>query len=243
MSSSSQGIAPDHPNLVLAVGRLKRLQWLWAGLLAALGILAIGASGFGQPVVPVVWIIIAGLLAYQVQPIFLALVAVAWGFSLLLLVPGVEATLGADPITRLFGANTVEILALALVRLLLLATAWNQFMFYRMLYGTSQAGGLDDALPPIPVVIPNPSDRLALWARWLGFLGVLAALASVPLARSSATLAVVGIAYGLSIFSVGLGLGSAFSPTRRRTAALVGVGLGCLALVLALAFGRVFLAG
>ncbi|HSR47222.1 MAG TPA: hypothetical protein VLL77_04475 [Anaerolineales bacterium] len=243
MRNPSEPIAPDHPNLVLAVGRLRRLQWLWAGLFAALGILATAGTGFAQPVLPLVWIVIAAVLAIRVQPILLALVAVAWGFSLLLSVPGVEATLGHDPISRLFGGNTIELIALAIVRIILLVTAWNQFLFYRMLYGTALAAGLDESLPAIPAVIPNPSDTVAVWSRLLGFLGVILALASVPLSGDRYASQLLGAVYGLSVFAVGLGLGAAFTPTNRRPAALVGIGLGCVAVLLGLFIGRALLAG
>lgn len=243
MSLPPAPIPADHPNLALAVGRLRRLQWLWAALCATLGALALAGVGLRQPILGIVWITIAGLLAWRVQPILLALLAVAWGFSMILLVPGVQDLLGADPISRLFGGSTIEVLVLALVRILLLVTAWNQFLFYRMLYGTSGAAGLDESLPAIPAVIPNPSDIVAHLARLIGFLGVIAALAAVPLSGAPLAIHLLPLAYGLSVFAVGLGLGAAFTPTTRRTSALIGVGLGCLAILVALLVGRALFSG
>jgi hypothetical protein len=228
----------DHPNLILAVGRLRRLQWIWALLFAGLGGLALASTRFTEPFLPLTWITIAALLVPTPQPIFLSLVAVAWGFSLIFLVPGIAQTLGTDPITRLLGSGAVEIAASAIVRLILLVTAWNQFLFYRLLYGTQGAAGLDPSLAPIPSVIPNPSDRVAVWARLLGFLGLMAAVLSVPLSSASLRLAVLGAAYSGAVFAVGLGLGAAFVPTTRRSMALTGVALGCASLLAALLVGR-----
>jgi len=132
----------DHPNLLLAVGRLRRMQWIWAVLFAGLGGLALASTGIGQPFLPMTWITIAAILVAGPQPIYLSLAAVAWAFSLIFLVPGIPQTLGADPITLLLGGGPVEVIALAVVRLVLLITAWNQFLLYRLLYGTQQAAGL-----------------------------------------------------------------------------------------------------
>jgi hypothetical protein len=227
----------DHPSLLLAVGRLRRTQWVWAVLFAGLGGLALVANGFAEAFLPLTWIAIAALLALQPQPILLSLVAVAWGFSLVFLIPGVAQTIGTDPITRLLAGGAVEIAALAIVRIVLLVTAWNQFLFYRLLYGTQGAHGLDPALAPIPAVLANPSDRGAVWSRLFGFLGVAAALLSIPLSATPRT-TLLGAAYAGSVFAVGLGLGAAFVPTSRRAMALTGVFLGCAALLTALLVGR-----
>jgi hypothetical protein len=98
-----------------------------------------------------------------------------------------------------------------------------------MLYGTAQASGLDPALPPVPEVIPNHSDRLALWSAALGALGLLAAWGGAALAPAAWTIGVRTLAVAAAAFALGLGLGAAFSPTRRRGAALAGAGLGALA--------------
>jgi hypothetical protein len=67
----------DHPNLLLAVGRLRRFQWVWAVLFAGLGGLALASSGIRQPFLPLTWITIAAILVAGPQPIS-CLVAVAW---------------------------------------------------------------------------------------------------------------------------------------------------------------------
>ncbi len=242
-ASPPSAIVADHPNLLLAVGRLRRLQWLWAVLFAALGGLALASAGLERPLVPLTWIAIAALLVRRPEPLLLALVASAWGLSMVFLVPGVRLVLGGDPISRLFSTGAIELIAMAVVRILLLVTAWNQFLFYRLLYGTQGAAGLDPSLAPIPAVLPNPSDRTAISARMIGFLALMASLASVPLAGATAGLSFLSLAYGGSVLAVGLGLGSAFVPTHRRTMALWGVGLGCAALLATLLIGRALYAG
>jgi len=243
MNPSPASLPADHPSFLLAVGRLRRLQWLWAALFGALGGVALASTGLRQPLIPLTWITIAVLLVIRPEPLLLALVASTWGLSMVFLIPGVRLALGGDPISRLFTAGTLELVATVVVRILLLITAWNQFHFYRLLYGTEGAAGLDPSMSPIPAVLPNPSDRAAITARLLGFLALMASLASVPLADASAGLSFLALAYGGSVLAVGLGLGSAFVPTHRRTMALWGVGLGCVALLAALLVGRALYPG
>ena len=238
MTSASSAPPVDHPNLQVAVSRLRRMQWVWAVLFALLGGLALASTGPTQPLFPLTWLTIAAILAIGPQPIYLALVAVAWGLSLIFLIPGISQALGTDPITRLLGGGLAETAAAAIVRVILLVMAWNQFLLYRLLYGTQGAAGLDASLPPIPPVIPNPSDRLAVWARWTGFVGVMAAVVAVPMSNPAARANSLGLAYAGAVFSIGLGLGAAFVPTHRRSVALTGVALGGLALLAALLVGR-----
>ena len=243
MASAPSAPPVDHPNLLLAVSRLRRMQIAWAILFAGLGGLALASGGLAQPIVPLTWIIIAVLLMARPEPLILALVSAAWGLSMIFLVPGARLALGGDPISRIFATDVVETLAIAVVRLVLLVAAWNQFLFYRLLYGTEGAAGLDPSLPPIPAVLANPGDRTAILARLAGFLAVMASLASVPLVDSPAGALLLGLAYSSAVLAVGLGLGSAFVPTRRRAVALTGIGFGCAALVAALLIGRALYPG
>ncbi len=191
-----------------------------------------------HPMLPLTWLAIAALLVGRPQPVVLGLVAVAWGFSMVFLIPGIQLVLGGDPLALLLSGSWVETLAQAIVRVLLLITAWNQFLFYRLLYGTQAATGLDPTLEPIPEVLPNPSARASLASRGIGFIGIMSALMAVPLYGSGAGSLLLGLNYGCSVFATGLGLGSAFVPNQHRGIALAGVLLGCLGLIAGLIVGR-----
>jgi hypothetical protein len=123
------------------------------------------------------------------------------------------------------------------VRVILLVTAWNQFLLYRLLYGTEAATGLDPSLPSIPEMIPNHSDLLALASRALGAVSLIASMAAGTSAGSWSSY-LLGFGISLSVIGLGLGLGAAFSPTRRRAAALTGAGLSAFSFVASLAIGR-----
>lgn len=239
-SSGPQALAIDHPGLVHAVGRLRRALWVWAGLFAGMGLLAFVTMGRTHPVVAVSWMVPAIVLVADRQPAFLALVAAQWGLSLIVLVPGVAAVFGGDPVTISIGGTLPEIVGLSVVRLILMVTAWNQFMFYRMLYGTSRASGLDPSLPPVPEVITNRSDTLAWLSRLAGFLGVCLVLAGLGLRAAGNIDLWLSAALLLSTLAMGLGLGATFSPTQRRGRALAGIGLGFLAFLGSLAIGAFF---
>ena len=193
-------------------------------------------AGGGALIPALGWFAAAALMALLPQPALLSLSAALWALSLLAWIPGVGAALGNDPFTVLLQPGPFESLGLAVVRLLLAAMAWNQFLFYRMLYGTGGAAGLDAGLPPIPEVIRNLSDRWSLAARALGAMALVVALLAwvvPPSLRPSGLQAGVVLAS----FALGLGLGAAFSPTQRRGAALLGVGLAGIAIVASLAVG------
>lgn len=229
-------LSSDDPNLRQAALRMRRTLWIWAALAAGMGILSAAPAGGGTLVPAVGWLAAAALLAVLPQPALLALNAAIWALSLLAWIPGVGAALGTDPLAVLLQPGTFESLGLAVVRLLLAATAWNQFLFYRMLYGTGRAAGLDASLPPIPEVVRNLSDRLAKAALALGAAALAVASVSwavtLPLRPTGVRAGVV-----LASFALGLGLGAAFSPTQRRAAALLGVGMAGIAIVVALAAG------
>jgi hypothetical protein len=179
----------------------------------------------------------AGLLALSVQPAYLALVAVLWGSSLIRLVPGVAQVFGPDILVGVLGNSWLEIAAAALVRIVLMVTAWNQFMLYRLLYGTAAFTGGEHGVAPIPEVIPNRTDRLAGIALLIASVGLLGCLISIPSGRPPSQVLAAHGALVLGTYAIGLGLGAAFSPTRRRTAALWAIALGALAILAALTLG------
>jgi len=229
-------LTPEHPNLRQAAGRLRRTMWVWAALAAGMGVLTAFPAIGGSLVQALGWFAAAALMALFVQPVLLALAAVQWALSLVSWIPGVPHIIGGDPMTALLNPGAFESFGLALVRVLLAITAWNQFLFYRMLYGTGRSAGLDSSLPPIPEVVTNRTDTWALAARALGVLGLAAALLALPL-TSPARLLAIQAGLVLASLGIGLGMGTAFSPTGRRGAALFGVGAAVAAFVLALAAG------
>ncbi len=231
----------DDPKLQAAVARWRRLSWLWALLCAGVGGLSLAVGGPAHAGLALSWIALAALLVTLVQPLLLASVAVSLGFSLVLLVPGVEPALGPDPLAGLFGGGLPGTLGIGVVRVLLMVTAWTQLLFYRLLYGTEDIASFDPKLPAIPELVPNGSDPAAWASRLGGFLAVVVSLGSIPLRDGGYLPHALGLAYSLSVLSAGLGLGAAFSPTHRRGTALTGVILSMVALVATLLIGRAFL--
>lgn len=185
------------------------------------------------------WTVALVLLAFGRQPAYLALLTLLWGLSLIRLVPGIAVVFGADPLNGLFGGSVIEMIALVIARLLLMITAWNQFMFYRLLYGTAGASGLSSDLPPIPEIIPNHSRRLAWWGRLVGFLALLLVLTALSLNSSQWSTWLVQAAFEGAILALGLGLGAAFSPIKQRGVAIGAIGLGVFAFWGAIGAGRI----
>lgn len=235
----SSTLSPDDPNLIIATNRLSRTLRVWAALFAGAGVLTIIASQGRQPIIALQWIIIAFILAVGKQPVYLALASIQWGLSLTLLIPSLSWILGPDPLSYLIYDSSIENIALGLVRVVLMIVAWNQFLFYRMLYGTAEASGLDADLPPIPEVIPNRTDRIAEVSRFLGLFGVVASIAAFSLQTHNLALPALRLSFTGAIFALGLGLGVAFSPTQRRSAALTSVGLGVATFLITILTSRV----
>ena len=229
-------LTSEHPNLRHAATRLRRTPWIWVALAAGMGLLTAAPAAGGELVPAIGWFAAAVLMALFAQPVLLALTAVQWALSMVAWIPGVARISGADALTTLLQPGAFESIGLAIVRVLLAITAWNQFLFYRMLYGTGQAAGLDPNLPPIPEVVPNRTDAWALASRLLGGVAIVAGLVALAL-TTPARLVLIQVGLLLASLALGLGLGAAFSPTTRRGAALLGAGLGGVGFVLALAAG------
>jgi hypothetical protein len=184
------------------------------------------------------WFAVAAAAALTRAPALLALIAIQLGLSSLWLLPGIPGLLGPDPLLLLFEGGLVERLSLIVVRILLLMMVWNQFMFYRMLYGTAEASGLSEDLPVIPEVIPNRTDRLARLARICGALALASLWFLTFLSDSVDPALLANLTYTLVIMAIGLGAGSAFAPTRVRGVALTGAGLGLVVFLGLLVLGR-----
>lgn len=227
----------DTPNLKLAVTRLRRTLWVWATLMGGMGLLTFYANP-EHPFEALPWLAAATLMAFGIQPAYLALSAFEWGISLTSFIPGVRYAFGADPLVAPPDVGPLGVVGLAFARVLFLVTAWNQFLLYRLLYGTRRAAGLDANLPAIPEMIPNRTDTLALAGRILAVLSLTASVLPWFLIPSQRLLT-LALARAMSILAIGLGLGAAFSPTQRRDAAMLAVWIGAAGLLVSLALARI----
>lgn len=228
----------DHPHLVSAVSRLRRNLWVWAGLFLAMAGLTYGAQGQAHILRTAPWIAGALLLALGRQPAFLAMVSIFWGLELIHLVPGAEAALGPNPLSASLGSGALELLGYAILEAVMLITAWNQFMFFRMLYGSEGFSGLDPDSPPIPEVVPNRTSALAWSSLALGFGAIVVSAIAISTAGRGSSGWAIEAALGLSEMAIGLGLGVAFSPTTRRRLALGGMLMGAAGFALSLAINQ-----
>jgi hypothetical protein len=230
-------LSKTDPNLLAAVARLRRVQQLWGLLLIALGVLTELAAASAHPVAGVPYILIGFLALRWADPALLAAIAALMVFSMVPTLNPRLTLLGPDPIVSLTGISLVEQVALVIGKGLIVLTAANQFFLYRFLYGTARAHTDDPSQPIIPPMVPNRTNALARWARLIALVG--AALAVAALALSAVDPAaylpqiLAEIAGSLAVMAVGIGLGSAFSPTDQRPAALLAVGAGLLAYLLA----------
>jgi hypothetical protein len=170
------------------------------------------------------------------QPALLALVSVTWALSLLGLVPAINQVFALDPIVLMFEAGFLEGIALAFVRGILVVMAWNQFLFYRMLYGTGGTFGLEPGVPDIPEMVLNRTSLLETYSRWAGIAGGAIILAAY-LVPGNLILPMLSSSLGAAMVAVGLGVGVAFSPTERRPAALGSIVVGAIIFVASIMSG------
>lgn len=230
--------SPDHPNLLQAVARLKRIFLAWGGLILLMGLFTAVVLRETFPLAPLPWLVTGVIVLTGRQPAYLGLVAMLWGMSIVTLIPNVSTLIGPDPISNLFELSAIEGIALGVVRVLLLIMAWNQFMYYRMLYGTKQMSGLPPDLPAIPEMVPNKTVEIARAAQLIGVLGFIAALGAAGVESHGVMVNLITIAYSISILSIGLGLGVVFSPTTRRSIALSAIGIGVIVFITIFLIGR-----
>lgn len=207
---------------------------MFAGM-AALAYVTVGSS---NPWSILPWAATAVALAAWDQPVLLAQAAVLWALSLVTLFPNLAKVFGGDPVAEVFPPGAIEIIGQSVVRLVLAITTWNQFMLYRMLYGTARGLGLPAGQPAIPEVIPNQTNRTAAIAATLAGLALIASIAATVPAVDALRQGAAQAGFAFSLLAIGLGLGTAFSPTDRRGLALFGAGGGMVAFLIALAAGR-----
>ena len=206
--------------------------------MAIVGVLSTLVLRERYPLAALPWIITAALLLIGLQPVYLALVAVQWGLSIVALIPGIGGQLGPDPLSYVFESGLFEAVVLVAIRIIMVVTAFNQFLFYRLLYGTERMTGVEEGLPPIPAIVENKTDLLAQIARGSGLFAVLAAFTAGVFLEDRFSTLLLSLAVGLATYAIGFGIGSAFSPTNRRGAALTGVGLGALGFLMAVIIAR-----
>lgn len=230
-------LSKTDPNLLTGVRRLQRVQKVWGALLIGLGVITELAATSAHPVSGVPFIAVGLFVLRWPEPAMLAVVAALVGFSI---VPSINprlTILGPDPFLQLADPSFLELLAVVVGKALLVLTAAGQFFFYRFLYGTRRASTEDPEQDIIPEMVPNRTNGLARWARWIGIGSLIFAAGTIFLSTvdPSAYLPRLWAEIGgsLATLAIGIGLGVAFSPTDERRLALVGVAAGAVAYVVA----------
>lgn len=241
MAEKSRTLDPSDPNLQQAGARLQRILWIWAALFIGMALLTYFTLGRDYPLNPLPWLLVGLIMLLALQPATLAIVAVMWALSLISIMPALGFVFGPDPISQVFSGGVVETVGRAAVRIILAITAWNQFLMFRMLYGTKGSTGLPQDLPDIPEVVANRTHLFAWGSLLAGALGVIAALAGLLPLAAQTSLLLVQISFNLSLLALGAGLGAAFSPTTFRRGALIGLLLGALSFLGAMAVGSLLL--
>jgi hypothetical protein len=228
-------LPPDDPNLLKAVTRLARGQLLWGWLFIGLGGLTELAAGAAHPVAGLPFIAIGIACLRWSDPALIAAVATLLALSIWPALDTRASILGPEPLYRVMNLGFVERGALVFVKGILVYTALQQFIILRFLYGTEGATSDDPNLPLIPALIPNNTNRFAIWARFVAFGGITFSIMALlltlfaPTSTFSRTLAELGGSLGA--VALGLGLGVAFSPTDEREAALWAIGLGTVSYI------------
>ncbi len=232
-------LSKTDPNLLAGVRRLKRAQQVWGALLIGLGLVTELAATSEHPVAGLPFIAI-GLFALRwAEPALLATVATLMAFSIVPTINPRLTILGPDPVTKLAALSFIEQTALVVGKILITLTAANQFLLYRFLYGTERASSDEPDLALIPAMVPNRTDGLARGARWFGLIGAVLSAGGLlflfvdAAAYQPRILAEMG--GSVATAAIGLGVGTAFSPTSERQAALTAVVLGLGAYVAAAA--------
>jgi len=223
-------LSSDDPHLLTAVNRLGRAQMIWGWLLISLGVLTAIVARLEHPMAGMPFIAIGILCLRWGDPALLATVGTLIALSIVSTSNPRATLLGPDPLTQLMALSAIEIGALVIGKILIVATAANQFFFYRLLYGTERATSEEPDLDIIPPMVQNRTNGLARWGRWLALIGGFCAISASLLSNLDPTASLVRILAeaggSLGAVAAGLGLGSAFSPTDERRAALVGIGIG-----------------
>jgi hypothetical protein len=230
-------LSKTDPALLAGVKRLQRVQQVWGVLLVGLGLFTEMAATSEHPVAGLPFIAV-GLLAFRLaEPALLATVGTLMAFSIVPTINPRLTILGPDPVLILGAPSFLELLAIVVGKAIIVLTVANQFFLYRFLYGTSRASTEDPSQAIIPEMVPNRTNGLARWARWIAIAALIFALGSLLLRFVDPDPFIprlwAEIGGSLATIAVGFGLGAAFSPTDLRRAALWGVSAGATAYVVA----------
>ncbi len=223
-------LSKTDPSLVASVARLNRVQQVWGVLLIGLGIVTEFAGRGSHPVAGLPFIAVGALTLLWRDPALLGAIAALMAFSIVPTINPRITVLGPDPVAVFATLSFLEVAALVAGKALIVLTVSNQFLLYRFLYGTRTATSPDPELALIPEMVPNHTDVLARSARLIGYIG--AGLGVVALALSfldrAAYLPLIlsEMAGSLAVIAVGVGFGTAFSPTNERRAALLALATG-----------------
>jgi hypothetical protein len=236
----SKTLSKSDPHLQEAVKRLDRTQkttgWILIGYGALTQIVAISAIPL-HPVAGLPFIAAGFFTLIWGDPALLALSAVLFAFAIVPSVNPALSLLGPDPIVQVTGLGGWELLIVVGVKAVLAFSAIQQFLLFRLLYGTERASSEDPDLAVIPPMVTNRTDRLARWARSTGLIAGATALLALGFLfvdpAALATRVAAELTGALAVMAAGLGLGAAFSPTDERPAALLGLGIGLASYLLA----------
>lgn len=228
------------PHLQEAVQRLNRTQkttgWILLGYGVFTQLVAISAEP-GHPVAGLPFLAIGFFTLLWGEPALLAASGLLFALSLVPALAPAVSLLGPDPIVQVTEVTGWELLLVVGVKAVLAFSAMQQFLLFRLLYGTERARTDEPDLALIPAMVPNRTDRLARWGRSTGLVGVAAALLALAFLASDPTAyagrVIAEVAGALGAVAAGVGLGAAFSPTDERPAALLGLGAGLAGYLLA----------
>ncbi len=238
-----QTLSQDDPNLLKAVQRLKRANWIWGGLLLGLGALSQWTQSPQHPLTGLPLIIIGLVCLRFNEPALLA----TTGLLIILTIPAYLnpqlTLLGPDPLPRLVSPAGDELelrlffAAFTLGKLILAYMAFNQFVLMRFLYGTERARVDDPKRPAIPPMVPNRVNSVLRWSLWM-MLGSIAAFVLTLIllfVDQSGVVPRLGaeLTGSLGALALALGVGVAFSPTDFRGVAVLAMGIGTIAYIAA----------
>lgn len=228
----------DDPNLLKAVQRLKRANWIWGGLLIGLGALTQWTQSPEHPLTGLPLIIIGLTCLRFNEPALLGTAGLLIALTIPAYLNPKLTLLGPDPLPQFVSPAGDEaelrlfFAAFTLGKLILAYMAFNQFVLMRFLYGTERAWVDDPKQPTIPQMVPNRVNAILRWSLWmmlgcLGALGLTVILFFVDRSGVAPRLS-AELTGSLGALALALGVGVAFSPTDFRGLAVLSMGVGTL---------------